>query len=63
MKNQIKGLTDKMRAKKMQVGSVNHIFENTGSGCVERNESVTREAAVWFLLIFFFNCGKSHNLP
>lgn len=54
MKNQIKGLTDKMRAKKMQVGSVNHIFENTGSGCVERNESVTREAAVWFLLIFFF---------
>jgi len=32
VKNQMKGLTDKTRAEKMEVGRVNHIFENTGSG-------------------------------
>ena len=36
--NQIKELTDKMRVEKMEVGSVNHTFENIGSGCVKRKQ-------------------------
>lgn len=37
----------------MEVGSVNHTFENIGSGCVERNESMKRESHILFFVHFF----------
>lgn len=53
VKNQIKGLMDKTGAEKMEVGSVNHTFENIGSGCVERNESMKRGSHILFFVHFF----------